>query len=115
MPAFDIGVQAGLGQDVSGVANTDPAWTNATHAPLSLPFYYQFEFNTSDEGDFESLVRRLTPRVLPAEVGERPMDVTTPAPHIRSAGPPLGLEGALHSVLTQPTPWNDPDKTNFPN
>ena len=113
VPAFDIGVQAGLGQDVSAVANTDAAWTNATHAPLSLPFYYQFEFNTSDEGDFESLVRRLTPRVLPAEVGERPIDVTTPAPHIRSAGPPLGLEGALHSVLTQPTPWNDPGKTNF--
>lgn len=113
VPAFEIGRQAGLGQDVSGVTTADPAWTSATQAPLSLPFYYQFEFNTSDEGDFESLVRRLTPRVLPAEVGERPMDVSTPAPHIRSAGPPLGLEGALHSVLTQPTPWNDPDKTNF--
>jgi hypothetical protein len=113
VPAFEIGRQAGLGQDVSGIATADPAWTKDTAAPLSLPFYYQFEFNTSDEGDFESLVRRLTPRVLPAEVGERPMDVTTPAPHIRSAGGPLGLEGALHSVLTQPTPWNDPDKTNF--
>jgi hypothetical protein len=113
VPAFEIGRLAGLGQDVSGMANTDPAWTSATHAPLSLPFYYTFEFNTSDEGDFESLVRRLTPRKLPAEVGERPMDVTTPAPHIRSAGPPLGLEGALHSVLTVPTDWKYPDKTNF--
>jgi hypothetical protein len=113
VPAFEIGRQADLGQDVSGVATAEPAWTKQTHAPLPMPFYYQFEFNTSDEGDFESLVRRLTPRVLPAEVGERPMDVTTPAPHIRSAGGPLGLEGALHSVLTQPTPWNDPDKTNF--
>ena len=113
VPAFEIGRQAGLGQDVSGMATTDPAWTSATPAPLSLPFYYTFEFNTSDEGDFESLVRRLVPRVLPAEVGERPMDVTTPAPHISSAGPPLGLEGALHSVLTQPTAWNDPDKGDF--
>ncbi len=113
VPAFEIGRQAGLGQDVSGLATADPAWTNATAAPLRLPFYYQFEFNTSDAGDFESLVRRLTPRVLPAEVGERPMDVTQPAPHIRSAGGPLGLEGALHSVSTEPTPWNDPDKTAF--
>jgi hypothetical protein len=113
VPAFDIGIQKGVGKDVAGILTTNPAWTKDTKAPLSLPFYYQFEFNTSDEGDFESLVRRLTPRVLPAEVGERPMDVTTPAPHIRSAGGPLGLEGALHSVLTQPTPWNDPDKTNF--
>jgi hypothetical protein len=113
VPAFEIGRQAGLGKDVSGIATADPAWTKDTVAPLSLPFYYQFEFNTSDEGDFESLVRRLTPRVLPAEVGQRPMDVTTPAPHISSAGPPLGLEGALHSVLTEPTDWKDPDKTNF--
>src|SRR5205807_10218083 len=30
-----------------------------------------------------------------------------------AAGGPLGLEGALHSVLTVPTPWNDPDKANF--
>src|SRR5947209_7889715 len=113
VPAFEVGRQKGLGQDVSAVTTTAPAWTNQTHAPLPLPFYYQFEFNTSDEGDFESLLRRLTPRVLPAEVGERPLDVTTPAPHIHSAGGPLGLEGALHSVLTQPTPWHDPEKTNF--
>lgn len=111
--AFDIGRQKGIGLDVSAIVTADPAWTSQTAAPLRLPVYYQFEFNTSDEGDFESLVRRLTPRVLPAEVGERPMDVSQPAPHIASAGPPLGLEGALHSVLTQPTPWNDPDKTNF--
>lgn len=113
VPAFEIGRQSGLGQDVSGLNTADPAWAAKTAAPLRLPVYYQFEFSTSDEGDFESLVRRLTPRVLPAEVGQRPMDVSQPAPHIASAGPPLGLEGALHSVLTQPTLWNDPDKTNF--
>jgi hypothetical protein len=113
VPAFEIGRQKGIGQDVSAITTADPAWTQQTAAPLRLPVYYQFEFNTSDEGDFESLVRRLTPRVLPAEVGERPMDVSQPAPHIASAGGPLGLEGALHSALTQPTPWNDPDKTNF--
>ena len=68
----------GLGQDVSGITTADPAWTTQTTVPLSLPFYYQFEFHTSDEGDFESLVRRLTPRVLAAEVGQRPMDVSQP-------------------------------------
>ena len=113
VPAFEIGRQAGLGQDVSGINNADPAWTSTSAVPLRVPIYYQFEFNTSDEGDFESLVRRLVPRVLPAEVGQRAMDVSEPAPHLASAGPPLGLEGALHSVLTQPTAWNDPDKTNF--
>jgi hypothetical protein len=113
VPAFEIGRKVGLGQDVSGVATADPAWTNGTAMPLTMPFYYQFVFHTSDAGDFESLVRRLTPRILPAEVGERPMDVTQPAPAISSAGPPLGLEGALESLLTKPTQWNDPDKTAF--
>jgi hypothetical protein len=113
VPAFEIGRQAGLDQDVTGIHSSDPAWTAQTAGPLSLPFYYQFQFHTSDAGDFESLVRRLTPRVLPAAVGQRPMDVSQPAKDIPSAGSPLGLEGALHSVSTQPTPWSDPAKTAF--
>jgi hypothetical protein len=113
VPAFAIGVQAGLGQDVSGISTADPAWTTSTTFPLSLPYYYSFDFHTSDEGDFESLVRALTPRVLPASVGQRPMDVSDPDPGIPSAGTPLGLDGALHSVSTVETAWNDPAKTAF--
>lgn len=113
VPAFEIGRLVGLGQDVSALATADPAWTTRTAMPLPLPYYYSFSFHTSDEGDFESLVRRLTPRILPAEVGERPMEVDQPASGISSAGPPLGLEGALESVLTTPTDWKDPDKTAF--
>jgi hypothetical protein len=114
VPAFEIGRQAGIGSDVSAVTTADPAWTSMTTAPLRLPFYYAFEFHTSDEGDFESLVRRLTPQVLPADVGIRLMDVSNPQPGISPAGPPpLGLQGALQSVLTQPTSWNDPQKSAF--
>jgi len=113
VPAFQIGVQIGTGQDVSAVTTSDPAWTKDTPVPLRLPFYYRFDFHTSDAGDFESLVRALTPTVLGPAVGTRPMDVSQPDPGVRSAGPPLGLEGALQSVGSQPTPWNDPDKTNF--
>jgi hypothetical protein len=114
VPAFEIGRQAGIGADVSGITSADPAWTSARAAPLRLPFYYTFEFHTSDEGDFESLVRRLTPQVLPADVGIRAMDVSNPQPGISPAGPPpLGLQGALQSVFTQPTPWNDPPKSAF--
>ena len=113
VPAFKIGVQAGLGADVSSIHKSEPAWTPGIPGPLTLPFYYRFDFHTSDEGDFESLVRRLVPRVLPEEVGERPMDVSEPDPGFPSAGDPLGLEGAVHSVLTQPTPWSGPDKDAF--
>ncbi len=113
VPAFEVGRQAGLNQDVSGIATADPAWTALTAMPLTMPYYYQFQFHTSDAGDFESLVRRLTPTIFQDEVGKRPMDVAQPAPHISSAGPPLGLQGAIQSVLTVPTEWKDPDKTAF--
>ena len=118
VPAFEIGRQVGLGQDVSALTHADPAWTiakgpNQTAVPLTLPYYYQFQFHTSDAGDFESLVRALTPTVLDKGVGSRDMDVSHPEQGIPSAGPPLGLEGALRSVLTVPTNWLDPDKTNF--
>jgi hypothetical protein len=113
VPAFEIGRQVGLGQDVSAVTHSDPAWKAGVHGALTLPFFYQFEFHTSDAGDFESLVRRLTPRILDAGVGQRPMDVSRPMKDIPSAGSPLGLEGALHSVSTTPTLWNDPGKSDF--
>lgn len=114
VPAFQNGVQAGLnGGNVSGINNSEPAWTSRVPSPLRLPYYYSYTFSTSDAGDFESLVRALTPTVLPATVGMSPMDVSEPDPGIASAGTPLGLEGAIESVGTQPTPWNDPAKQAF--
>lgn len=117
VPAFEIGRQAGLGQDASGLHHSDPAWTlsgpGKTAVPFPVPFYYRFQFTTSDEGDFESLVRALTPTILKAGVGSRAMDVSHPEEGIPPAGPPLGLEGALRSPLTVPTDWLDPPKTNF--
>jgi hypothetical protein len=113
VPAFDIGVQAGIGQTPASGAPANPAWTTRTQGPISLPYYYKFQFHTSDAGDFESLVRALTPIVLPASVGERMMDVTEPGMGLPSAGGPLGLEGAVASVSAQPTVWTDPAKTQF--
>ncbi len=104
VPAFEIR------QDASGMERAYPAWTSQTPVPFQLPFYYQFKFHTSD-GNFESLVRRLTPRPLPAGVGLWLMDVSQPARTIPSAGAPLGLEGALHSRDAQSTDWNK-DKKN---
>ena len=113
VPAFDVGIQAGMGQAVQSGAKAQLAWTPRSQTPLSLPFYYKFQFHTSDAGDFESLVRALTPTVLPEKVGERPMDVSQPGMGIASAGTPLGLQGALGSASVVPTPWVDPAKTAF--
>jgi len=113
VPAFEIGRQAGLGMDVSGLHSSDPAWTSQTAAPLRLPVYYQFSFSTSDAGDFESLVRKLTPTILPADVGSAPMAVDQPGAGIPSAGGPLGLQGALCSASATATPWSGPDQQAF--
>ncbi len=115
VPAFDLGVQAGLGQPVPDDPQTPvrPAWTRQTAAPLALPVYYSFEFTTSNQGDFESLVRQLQPRHLPGEVGIRPMAVDQPSWGVPGAGPPLGLGGALRSPDTQDTEWQDPGKSDF--
>jgi hypothetical protein len=113
VPAFEAGRLAGLGQDVSGLTSTADAWMTATQGPLRLPYFYTFGFHTSDQGDFESLVRRLVPRKLGDGIGQRPMSVDSPMAGFASAGPPLGLDGALTSLVTTETPWNDPAKTAF--
>ena len=113
VPAFDIGAQAGMGQTIPSGAKANPAWTGNSEAPIKLPYYYTFQFHTSDAGDFESLVRALTPGVLPATVGERLMDVSQPGAGMPSGGAPLGLQGAIASVSAVPTAWEDPAKTTF--
>jgi hypothetical protein len=132
VPAFQAGVLKAMGQDSSKANPTDPAWTHddtKTKVPLSLPVFpmfvrhasdgtnvykYSLDFQTSDEGDFESLVRRLNPvQTLPDTVGKRWMDVSVPGLGVPSAGPPLGLEGSLSVVGAKSTPWNPPGKDAF--
>ena len=117
VPAFDNGRKVGLGLDVSTETTSSPAWTPATPAsnasPHPMPYYYRFRFHTSDEGDFESLVRRLVPVDLPPDVGQRPIAVDQPGVHIPSAGSPLEFQGALTNVGMKPSIWNDPEHTDF--
>lgn len=114
VPAFDLGVKAGLGEDASG-AQAQPGWSQAAAASIVLPVYYRFEFQTAAAGDFESLVRALVPRVMPGRVGIRPMAVDRPGWGMPSAGAPLGLGGALRSVQTQDSAWADPERSTFQN
>ncbi len=95
VPAYDVGKFAGLGQQTSSGATLNRSWTAQTPVPLQLPVYYQFSFHTSDQGDFESLVRRMQQRILPGSVGIRPMDVA----RIRS-GPTTQIRGATPSKLS---------------
>lgn len=115
VPTFQRGVLAGLGQLLSDDATDALAlsWTGTTagSSGLKLPFYYTWRFQTGGDGDFEALVRRLEPRVLPSTVGKRDMDVSAPGAGLPPASSNrLGLEGALETLTAQPSAWPDADR-----
>ena len=113
VPAFETGRRAGLNQ-----AATDtlaPAWL-PTATQVTLPVFYHWEFRTAAAGDFESLVRLLVPRLVPNEVGKRPMDISTPGFPLPATPSPtriLELEGALQVPKSAQTSWPDEPRKAF--
>ncbi len=91
VPAFDAGVDAGLGLEADPAATTlAPAWdAGAIGDRITLPVYYHWEFTTGPAGDFESLARQLRPMAVPDTVGQSPMYVGAAHPAL----PPLGADG----------------------
>ena len=118
VPTFEAGRLAGLRAASAGPGPL--AWGTAGAA--QLPIYFDWDFRTGPEGDFERLVRRLLPMPASPLVGRRPMDVSRPLPAI--ATPPianlheppqalLDLEGALQIPKAQPSVWEPGSKAGF--
>src|SRR5207244_376707 len=81
VPAFAIGVKAGLGEPVllDDEKRLDPAWSASPTATLRVPVYYSWEFATAPAGSFETLVRRLHPSPLGATSAQPPqLDLSAP-------------------------------------
>ena len=92
VPAFDLGVQRGLGLTPQGdIAR--PAWDLAASIDVKLPIYFHWEFSTGPVGDFEELARRLTPIKMQGNVGRQPM-------YIGEAG-----EGLPHKLPNDPAAY----------
>lgn len=118
VPTFEAGRLAGL-----RAANAGPgplAW--GAQGPVQLPIYFDWDFRTGDEGDFEQLVRRLQPMPASPLVGRRPMDVSRPLPQIvtppianlhEPPQPLLDLEGALQVPKAKPSAWEPGSKARF--
>lgn len=97
VPTYKGGVQAGLGEKVDAATVLDQAWTLGANSPadIRLPVYYQWEFSTGAEGDFESLVWRLKRGALDlSQVGTRELDISQSGYGL-PASPAVDLEGAL--------------------
>ncbi|MHB9005828.1 MAG: hypothetical protein ACYDC1_02755, partial [Limisphaerales bacterium] len=124
VPAFELGRRAGLGdpvadRDVDAAAALAPAWDlTAGPSRVQLPVYHHWTFRTGSGGDFESLVRRLTPRAAPAGFGRQTMAIGQPGFELPADFPPaamLDLRGALQP-MTEPDevpPWPAGTETPF--
>lgn len=72
VPLFEAGKLAGLGRDAVG-SGGQPAW-NAQTQSLDLPVYYHWRFRTGS-ADFETLARRLVPRMAGDQAGLHDLDL----------------------------------------
>lgn len=100
VPSFESGRLAGLGEDPTTVAASDPAWTDSV-TPSSMPYYHRWYFRTGTVGDFEYLVRLLEPKPIDARVGNRDIDVQDPGVNIKGIvdDPAATEEQQLNGVL----------------
>jgi hypothetical protein len=117
VPTFEVGRLTGLGLKFTPEQDkTTPAWQLTATAPesIELPVYYHWDFSTGEGGSFESLARRLQPRVFDA--GTREMDVSRPRADgllPSAASGPLLLESALLSSGARRSVWPDAQGATF--
>jgi hypothetical protein len=127
VPTYETGRLAGLGAPEAVIKThkaQEPSFgiahlTDEDHMPYvdHFPVYYHWQFMTGQEGDFETLVRKLKPREVDPRVGTRKIDIQTPGMNVNfGAGPvfsdgTLVLEGAVlppnGSTTRMPYPWSN--------
>ena len=120
IPAFESGRLAGLEQATDEVNAQAASWKTPGGANGEMPVYFEWYFRTSEDEDFESLVKKLKPQPMDPKVGIRDMDCSSPGfvkadgtpPFPGTSPPTLGLEGALKSPTTVSTVFPDPGNQN---
>lgn len=121
VPTFEGGRRAGLGLDAQDVVATASAWDPAPRPEAQrYPYYYRWHFRTGTSGDFETLVRLLTPKPVDRRVGTRDVDMQFPGSTVRGVDRPelngvLRIGGALRPPTPTPPPppdvyerWDEP-------
>ena len=123
VPAFDLGVKAGLGSQISpdDEKSLKPAWASGAQSPtqVQLPVYYSWQVHTGEGADFEALVNLLEardPSDFPPEVGKKQIDISQPGFLITpplAAGSQIELEGALRFADSTVTNWSPETQNRF--
>lgn len=111
VPAFEAGRRAGLGLAVDN-ADASFAWTSST-TEIELPVYFSWRFATGPDGDFEALIRRLTPRELDAGVHD--LDIGDPGSERlpRAPGTLVSFAGPLVSPAVTRRGWSAAHRAAF--
>ena len=126
VPTYETGRLTGLGAEASvldAIPAQQSAWGSAYPDPNpnaiydnQWPVYYNWSFNTGEQGDFESLVKEIVPRTLDNKVGRRPMDINDPGYGLSyevdlsgETKTTLSLEGALKAPGTDGEAYPYPD------
>ena len=116
VPTFLAGAQMGLG--VAHATTLAPAWGTkddfAAGDPfdmIALPVYYSWSFGTAEEGNFESLARKLRPAVAPPGVGRRRVDATHAWPRLELGAGDPGAEMVVTGPVVSPqAPETEPSE-----
>ena len=121
VPTFELGRKAGLGLSIQRDATRNeedellPAWPPEADT-VTLPVYFHWEFRTGTGGDYEALVKLLTPRDLreTPRIGKRLVDISDPDFNITlPVGTTVELEGALRVVGATTAEWSEGTRTVF--
>jgi hypothetical protein len=114
VPLYEIGRRAGLGEPLFDPGGTeDPGIDQPWKADgaIDLPIYYRWDFQTCEEGDFETLLHKIKPGSCPDTIGRRKVDGGAASdadflPHTNDGD--FDLEGALLPVGQEPSTTPEP-------
>ena len=120
VPTFSAGRQTGLG--ITADTTLQPSWGTVAgnfadgdpNVMVDLPVYYSWRFGTGDEGDFESLARKVKPAVAPPGVGRRRVDTTHPWPDTLLAADDPGAEMVVQGPIVSPQDPQDSPQEQWP-
>lgn len=114
VPTFLAGAQAALG--IAPASTLAPAWGTKDNFAggdpydmVALPVYFSWSFGTADEGNFESLARKLRPAIAPPGVGRRRVDATQAWPGLGLGAGDPGAEIVVAGPVVSPqAPESEP-------
>ncbi len=92
IPTYKLGLEAALGIDAKDTETDrrDLSWSDTASTSTELifregiPYYYRWEFQTGSRGDFEQLVRLISPKPL-SNLGGRKINIDNPGFGLRTA------------------------------